>query len=175
MEIKALPIHNSYWVIPGRFLAGEHPGKYNDADTRQKLHWLMGNGINFILDLTQNLGSGVDYLACITATAKLFNQQVIYKRLPLQDFGTPSEVRMVKILDCIDSALSAGNKIYLHCYAGMGRTGMVVGCYLARHGASSKEALKKIMELRRGMPNEKWQSPETPDQRRMVTEWIKGQ
>jgi hypothetical protein len=34
-------------------------------------------------------------------------------------------------------------------YAGMGRTGMTVGCYLARHGMTGEKALEKIQEFRK--------------------------
>ena len=40
-------------------------------------------------------------------------------------------------------------KIYLHCQAGIGRTGTVVGCYLVRHGLSGRAALSHLNELRR--------------------------
>jgi protein-tyrosine phosphatase len=80
---------------------------------------------------------------------------------------------MVEILDTIDLALSEGKNIYLHCFAGMGRTGMVVGCYLARHGMPGDKALEMIHVLRRDIHNHDKKSPETEGQRRMVMEWTK--
>ena len=47
------PLANSYWVIPGRFLAGEYPGGADEASTRQRLKQLRDAGINFFLDLTE--------------------------------------------------------------------------------------------------------------------------
>ena len=37
---------------------------------------------------------------------------------------------MREILDCLDDALRSGRKVYVHCRAGIGRTGTVVGCLL---------------------------------------------
>jgi protein-tyrosine phosphatase len=56
---------------------------------------------------------------------------------------------MVEILDMIDLVLSEGKNIYLHCYAGMVRTGMVVGCYLVRHGIRGEKPLDMIQEFRK--------------------------
>jgi hypothetical protein len=49
-----------------------------------------------------------------------------------------------------------------------------VGCHLVRHGMAAEQALEKIQELRRGMPDENRQSPENLSQRRMVKQWTKG-
>lgn len=175
MEHISLPIQKSYWVIPGRFRAGEHPGINTDAETRMKIHWLMESGTNIIINLTDTLLSGVDYSACISDTASLLNQQMTYKRIPIQDFSLPSCDKMVEILDVIDLALSEGKNIYLHCYAGIGRTGMTVGCYLARHGTPGDKALEMIQKFRKEIMGDQRLSPETDKQRRMVKEWMKDQ
>ena len=174
MEIIASPIINSYWVIPGRFKAGEHPGIFTEVETRQRLQWLFETGIDFIIDLTESSITGMDYSACIIDSAAIFSRQVIYKRIPVQDFGTPTNERMVAILDLLDSALTEGKNVYLHCYAGMGRTGLVVGCFLVRHGVPGAEALDRIQELRNEITVKPQLSPETDEQRRMVKEWTKG-
>jgi hypothetical protein len=89
LVINSLVISNSYWVIPGRFRAGEHPG-INTEEARWKLYWLMDIGVNFNIDFTETLVSGIDYSACILDTATLYNQKVVYKQIPIQDFSTPS-------------------------------------------------------------------------------------
>ena len=47
------PLPNSYWVIPGRLLAGEYPigGDYSDA--RARLARFREAGINYFIDLTE--------------------------------------------------------------------------------------------------------------------------
>jgi protein-tyrosine phosphatase len=71
---------------------------------------------------------------------------------------------MTTILDRIDELLAAGEVVYVHCLAGIGRTGPVVGCYLVRRGMSGPDALDTVERLR-GAP------PETPEQRRLVLDW----
>jgi protein-tyrosine phosphatase len=173
MESKILPIQNSYWVIPGRFRAGEHPTIGSVDGTRLKIRWLLVQGLNFILDLTETGEADVNYPIFIQNEASMNNFTVIYKHYPIQDWTTPSHEKMIEILTTIENALSGGKNIYLHCYGGLGRTGLTVGCYLASHGFSGEQALLQISEHRSKIPGEFKNSPETEQQRRMVLGWTK--
>ena len=48
------PIPNSYWVIPGRFAAGEYPGHWNASESDAKLARMFDAGIDHFVDLTQS-------------------------------------------------------------------------------------------------------------------------
>jgi protein-tyrosine phosphatase len=91
--------------------------------------------------------------------------------MPIKSFSTPSRAEMIRTLDTIDTALAGGQTVYVHCWAGIGRTGTVVGCYLVRHGLSGTQALEEIAQLRQGTPHGGWTSPETEAQRQMVLNW----
>jgi len=176
MEMISIPIHNSYWVVPGRFRAGEYPGSIQNDEARNKLRWLLDQGTDLILDLTDEGEAGLrSYAHLFQEEATRFHKLVMHKRISIQDFNRPSKEKMVEILDAIDSALSKEKNIYLHCYGGKGRTGTVVGCYLVRHGVPGDKALEMIQDFRRGIPGKYEQSPETEGQRKMVMEWTKGQ
>jgi protein-tyrosine phosphatase len=96
-------------------------------------------------------------------------------RRPVNDMDVPSLPEMKEILDDIDAAIAAGRAVYVHCWGGLGRTGTVVGCWLARHGiARGKSALKKLRELRGGAANAVHDSPQTATQKVMVMKWRKG-
>jgi len=174
MGINLLPIENSYWVINGRFKAGEHPAIGSTDGTKLKLRWLIGQGINFIVDLTESGEADVDYPIFIQNEASSCNKKITYHRFPIPDWQTPPQEQMVEILGMIDGALSEGNNIYLHCYGGLGRTGITVGCYLAKHGYPGNKALDRIMKLRSEIPGTLKFSPETAAQRKIVMEWTKG-
>jgi protein-tyrosine phosphatase len=65
--------------------------------------------------------------------------------------------------------------VYVHCRAGIGRTGLVVGCYLVRHGETGNEALLAIKQLRSSISSSWMQSPETDAQVDFVRNWGVGE
>lgn len=169
-----IPFPDSYWVIPGRLLAGEYPGAVEEHTARKKLVSLLHCGINAILNLTEE-GELVDYVPWLMEEAADFGLDVEVKRLPIRDFSTPSVVEMIAILNQMDEWLNEGKTVYVHCYGGIGRTGMVVGCYLVRKGMPARKALEQIAELRHGVPDGWRRSPETDEQVDFVMNWRTNQ
>ena len=159
------PFPASYWVIPGRLLAGEYPAALSEASTRHKLARLADAGVTSFIDLTRP-GELPPYAHLLPAGAT-------HARFPIQDLSVPqSPAHMTAILDAIDHALQRGDIIYIHCYAGVGRTGTTVGCYLARHGNPGESALTALSDLwRHCATSAHRQSPETPHQREYVMNW----
>src|SRR4051812_16129395 len=47
------PIAESYWVIPGRLLAGKYPGGKTASDLERRLGALLEAGFDAFIDLTQ--------------------------------------------------------------------------------------------------------------------------
>jgi protein-tyrosine phosphatase len=81
---------------------------------------------------------------------------------------------MVRLLALINSRLQTGCNLYIHCYAGIGRTGTVVGCFLAEQSGSGEAALKQLELLRRRLPNAHIRSPESDAQASLVRNWKKA-
>lgn len=48
-----VPFRNSYWVVPGRFLAGEHPSISHEDTIGVRLAALLTAGIRTFVDLTE--------------------------------------------------------------------------------------------------------------------------
>ena len=162
-----LPLRNSYWVVPGQLLAGEYPGGRSRDDTRERLKQLIDAGVECFIDLTHphelerydiELPLGVEYL-----------------RKPIRDHGLPEKAEhMAEILDCIHDSLQSGRMVYVHCHAGIGRTGTVVGCFLVERGLEGEKALDHLNRLfQQSERSKSWDwVPETQEQSVFVKRWI---
>lgn len=169
------PIPNSYWVRPGELLAGEYPVDWHTTAPRSKLRQVLEAGVTYFLDLTEPGEHGLPpYTAWLQQEAASLGRAAEHRRLPIQDRGTPTPEEMARILDTLDTALAAGQTVYVHCYAGIGRTGAVVGCHLVQHGMGGEQALTEIARLRQGTTHDWVTSPETAAQRQMVRDWPAG-
>jgi protein-tyrosine phosphatase len=168
-----LPIPDSYWVQPRKLLAGEYPGARSRYEARQKLARFLRAGITYFLDLTEE-GELAPYADLLAEEASAAGVAVTRYRAPIPDLGTPTEAQVAAILDRIDAAVAAGDRVYVHCWGGIGRTGTIVGCYLVRHGLTGEQALAEIARLRCRTPDAARPSPETPEQWERVRQWRPG-
>jgi len=174
-SLAPVPTPCSYWVVEHRLLAGEYPSRKDTAEAKERLRQMVEFGVTRFVDLTEEdegLFPYAQLLDEITAThEKTPGRQVEHARFPIEDLGVPSIEAMQRILENIDTALAAGQVVYLHCLGGVGRTGTVVGCYLVRHGLSGDQALAKVTELFSTTPKYERPSPEMPEQLEMVRHW----
>lgn len=171
-EQSERPIADSYWVQPGRLLAGEYPGARDNAQARARLARLLDAGITAFVDLTELDEYGLNpYVPLLAELASETGTMLTHRRAAIRDMGTPTHSRMVEILDLIDELLARGENVYVHCFGGIGRTGTVVGCHLVRNGMMGEQALAQIARWRAGTPDGHRASPETERQRRLVLSW----
>ena len=176
-----VPFSQSYWVVPGKLLAGYYPGDLDTEKMEKKLKRVLGAGIRYIINLMEEnereQGDPFPSIEnAIMRYAKRVGIDITCVRRPIKDRTAPTPEYIRNLLDEIDDAVSQGKGVYIHCWGGKGRTGTVVGCYLARHGyAQGQDVLKLMQKLRRNDPEFYRASPETPQQRDMVTTWQEKQ
>ena len=172
-ENRLPPLANSYWVEPGRLLAGEYPGSASRADALDRVRRLLTAGVTYFLDLTEP-GELAAYDQLLPTGPSSGGRAVLYVRKPIEDHSIPSApVLMSETLEYLDRALAAGHCVYMHCHAGVGRTGMVLGCYFVHRGMAADEALRHLNQLWRANERSKrWPStPETAEQVDYVRQW----
>jgi atypical dual specificity phosphatase len=134
-----------YWVIP-RVLAGtSRPGGRYSADRSLKqleidLGWLRAQGIGALVTLTED---PLD-------ASSIARHGLETLHLPVVDMTPPSTVQLLDALAFIDRRVAAGIPVAVHCLAGQGRTGTVLGAYLIRGGLPP---IRAIAELRSVCPH----------------------
>ena len=172
MNESQRPLAETYWVVPGKFLAGEYPSHEDDEEARQRIDSLLKAGFDTFIDLTRP-GELKPYSSILEELARFHERQVHYQNYPIIDLNLPTRENMLAILDTIDETLASGRRVYLHCWGGIGRTGTVVGCYLVRHGLSGEGALQQIAEWWQNVPKHLLypNSPQTYQQVDFVLNW----
>jgi protein-tyrosine phosphatase len=148
------------WIEAGTLLAGRHPCAWSASDAEAEVGRIVEHGVTLILDLTEE-GELPPYGAHLPAS-------VHHLRIPVRDFAVPAPDQITRALDEIDAEVTRGGVAYVHCWAGCGRTGVVVGCWLVRHGADPEVALARIVETRGSG------CPQTLEQRLAVLGWRIG-
>jgi atypical dual specificity phosphatase len=131
-----------YWAIPNELMAGEFPGRHLD--------WLEYRGIEIIVNLTEE-----------PYRARGFRVH----HVPLASQVPPEHAEIARACRIIRSALRRGQRAYVHCHAGCGRTGTIVACFLVYHlRLDAGEAMEMVRALRPC-------SIETDGQEEAVTRW----
>ncbi|KAJ7224491.1 protein-tyrosine phosphatase-like protein [Mycena pura] len=167
--IRPRPIPNSYWAT-SHLLACEYPWTPLNP-SKPKLDDLLKAGVRTFLDLTE-CGELSPYASHLLVRASLLNideKEIEYHRFPIRDRSLPESVQyMYRVMAVLRDNEERHRITAVHCRGGIGRTGMVIGCWLVESGLAKngEEALQIIAREWRGVakcviyPH----SPETPDQ-----------
>ncbi len=161
-------IGNTYWVVPERLLAGEYPIGEVAAGARARLATLREHRVNTFIDLTEE--------GEMPAYRHLLPVHTRYRRIPIRDQSVPANAAVIlEVLAEIGTAIQSKRCIYLHCRAGIGRTGLAVGCFLADRSGDGKAAIKELNQLwAQSERSQSWPKiPQTDEQADYIRRWPK--
>ena len=186
----------SYWVIKGKVAAGEYPGNQFSLNpmtnlatlvhsTRalfggrmfwnspsHKIGGLLDLGIRTFIDLTEE-GERPDYRNVLHKERRIRSLDCKYFRFPVKDKQVPTVNQMREIIALVKCEVECGRPIFIHCFRGLGRTGLAVGCLIQEYVVFSNDPLRDIDKMRKGVAGDFRGSPETKNQTEFVRNWLK--
>ena len=81
------PIKYSYWVIPGKFLAGEYPRQLEKEASKEKIDALIQAGVTAFIDLTEARDGLEPYTPFLDRYA---SKGVTHQQFPIRDVSVPA-------------------------------------------------------------------------------------
>ncbi|MEQ8674989.1 MAG: dual specificity protein phosphatase family protein [Aggregatilineales bacterium] len=127
-----------HWIEDGTIGAGAVPVSVDDI---RALH---ADGVRAILTLTEHpitRFDGVD--------AALFESlEIDYLHTPIDDHTAPTVTQASEGAQYINRMKALGKPVYVHCAAGIGRTGTMLHAYYVIEGLSLEDAKVKVREAK---------------------------
>ncbi len=159
----------AWWVEHGRLLAGEYPGSSSYQKTVEKVRLLVEAGVDSIVDLTSPDDRLDPYLDVLNLEGEKAGRASRRFAHPIPDWGVVDHDEYDRIVARIRGEIESGRMVYVHCWAGKGRTSTVIGCVLIDGGLDYEGAIDRIAQLRaKTLGSDRL--PETPAQHRVLRE-----
>ena len=141
---------NFSWVLENELAGSMGPSSFDD------LSFLYHTGIRAVIrmeeqTISSDTGNGFDLL-------DMFE--------PVPDFTAPHLKQIHRMVEFIDQQTARKRPVAVSCYAGIGRTGTVLACYLVHRGQQPAEAINLVRKLRP-------KSVETADQEAAIYDYAR--
>lgn len=141
-DVPLKPLFNSYKVTDWLY-AGEYPGDKCADKAEEKISQCLRFGITHFIDLTEE-DELVPYESLLKGKAN-------YLRFPIRDVSVPEDTESVRRLMAFVKQIRQDDmtaKVYIHCWGGVGRTGVIVACFLGYfEGLNFENAIDKLKRL----------------------------
>lgn len=150
-----LSLVNYSWVIPGSLCGLALPGRLRPL--RADLQELKEAGVTLV----------VSAMSPALAPGSLSAFEMTGLHVPIREFTAARQDQLESFVARARTEIEGGGAVAVHCFAGMGRTGMLLAAYLAAHyGFRGDGAIEHLRQLRPG-------SIETLEQEDAVREFVR--
>jgi atypical dual specificity phosphatase len=122
------------WVIEEKLAGMERPGSL--CDIEEDLTFLREKKINIIVNLEEHLRNYDDFET---------------KHIPVEDFKAPKQEDFEEFVNFVYTNIQFGRRLVVHCYAGMGRTNLMIASYLTHQLDIVPDLALDIVKERRPM------------------------
>src|SRR5262245_37201305 len=106
----------------------------------EELQWLREHGIELLVSLTEE-PLRRDWVN---------DAGLLVLHVPMEAMEPPTQEQLDKCISAILRAMDRQMGVAVHCGAGLGRTGVVLACYLVAKGQPPDNAIVRVRRLRPG-------------------------
>src|SRR5438105_7412953 len=139
VDTRVAPTSTSNWLTEN-ILVGAYPGSNDEIEHKMLINNILGSSINIFISLQEVEESKRfrDY------KTEIKSDNIKFINYPIVDRGTIPVEQIQIIVKDIDTLSNNGNIIYLHCYGGHGRSGLIATSYLMyKYGIDWKQAVNR--------------------------------
>ena len=139
---------NFSWVIKNQLAGSGLPLSFD------QFIWLVNQGIGTIVTVRE-IPLPLQWLSITDSTNTLSDGRTIkkinYFHLRVEDYHSPSIGEIDSTVNYIRNEIEAKRPVLVHCAAGKGRTGTILGAYLLKkENLGAEDAITRIRNLRPG-------------------------
>ncbi|KYG03455.1 hypothetical protein BE21_51555 [Sorangium cellulosum] len=115
-----------------------------DLDELRRLH-----GADLLVSLVSD--HELELLGIPDLVARATERGIVVLRWPFGDFSVPRDIAALHApVDRILDTAARGGGAIIHCWAGLGRTGLVAAACLVKRGVAPADAIAAVRRCRRG-------------------------